>query len=182
MKSLQRGFTLLELMVTLAIVGIVALIALWDSSDMLENDRAESYLLELKRTLSFARAKATSSDAIIVVCSGNTSRVESNRRVPCLNDWSQGTVFVFFDSNQNGVYNPRVGDIILRVMEEVPESSQLNFTGDNFITFDTSGMLTSNTGKFTYCPSKADDDNNKQLEVFASGTALYIGSTTDGCN
>ncbi|KPW04870.1 MULTISPECIES: GspH/FimT family pseudopilin [Pseudoalteromonas] len=182
MKSLQRGFTLLELMVTLAIVGIVALIALWDSSDMLENDRAESYLLELKRTLSFARAKATSSDAIIVVCSGNTSRVESNRRVPCLNDWSQGTVFVFFDSNQNGVYNPRVGDIILRVMEEVPENSQLNFTGDNFITFDTSGMLTSNTGKFTYCPSKADDDNNKQLEVFASGTALYIGSTTDGCN
>ena len=172
MKSLQRGFTLLELMVTLAIVGIVALIALWDSSDMLENDRAESYLLELKRTLSFARAKATSSDAIIVVCSGNTSRVESNRRVPCLNDWSQGTVFVFFDSNQNGVYNPRVGDIILRVMEEVPENSQLNFTGDNFITFDTSGMLTSNTGKFTYCPSKADDDNNKQLEVFASGLSL----------
>jgi len=182
MKSLQRGFTLLELMVTLAIVGIVALIALWDSSDMLENDRAESYLLELKRTLSFARAKATSSDAIIVVCSGNTSRVESNRRVPCLNDWSQGTVFVFFDSNQNGVYNPRVGDIILRVMEEVPENSQLNFTGDNFITFDTSGMLTSNTGKFTYCPSKADSDNNKQLEVFASGTALYIGTTTDVCN
>ncbi|WP_217874557.1 GspH/FimT family pseudopilin [Pseudoalteromonas shioyasakiensis] len=182
MKSLQRGFTLLELMVTLAIVGIVALIALWDSSDMLENDRAESYLLELKRTLSFARAKATSSDAIIVVCSGNTSRVESNRRVPCLNDWSQGTVFVFFDSNQNGVYNPRVGDIILRVMEEVPENSQLNFTGDNSIIFDTSGMLTSNSGKFTYCPSKADDDNNKQLEVFTSGTALYIGNTTDVCN
>ena len=98
MKSLQQGFTLLELMVTIAIVGIIATIAIWDSSDMLENDRAESYLLELKRTLSFARAKATSSDAIIVVCSGNTSRVESNRRVPCLNDWSQGTVFVFFDS------------------------------------------------------------------------------------
>ena len=140
MKSLQRGFTLLELMVTLAIVGIVALIALWDSSDMLENDRAESYLLELKRTLSFAREQTTSSDAIIVVCSGHPSRVESNRRVPCLNDWSQGTVFVFFDSNQNGVYNPRVGDIILRVMEEVPENSQLNFTGDNSIIFDTSGI------------------------------------------
>ena len=67
-------------------------------------------------------------------------------------------------------------------MEEIPENSQLNFTGDNSIIFDTSGMLTSNPGKFTYCPSKADNDNNKQLEVFASWTALYIGTTTDVCN
>ncbi|TMO26749.1 pilus assembly protein [Pseudoalteromonas sp. S4492] len=182
MKSLQRGFTLLELMVTLAIVGIVAVIALWDSSDMLENDRAESYLLELKRTLSFARAKATSSDAIIVVCSGNTNSIETNIRTRCLLNWDNGSVFVFFDSNQNGVYNPNVGDVILRVMEEVPENSQLNFTGDNSIIFDTSGMLSSSQGTFTYCPSKADNDNNKQLEVFTSGTALYIGTTTDVCN
>ena len=83
MKSLQKGFTLLELMVTIAIVGIVAAIALWDSSDLLENDRAESYLQELKRSISFARAKATSSDAIVVVCSGATANIESNTAMNC---------------------------------------------------------------------------------------------------
>ena len=51
MKSSQQGFTLLELMVTIAIVGIIAVIALWDSSDLLEKDRAESYLQELKRNI-----------------------------------------------------------------------------------------------------------------------------------
>ena len=67
MKSSQQGFTLLELMVTITIVGIIAVIALWDSSDLLEKDRAESYLQELKRNISFARAKATSSDSLVVV-------------------------------------------------------------------------------------------------------------------
>ncbi|RZF92030.1 prepilin-type N-terminal cleavage/methylation domain-containing protein [Pseudoalteromonas sp. CO302Y] len=182
MKSSQQGFTLLELMVTIAIVGIIAVIALWDSSDLLEKDRAESYLQELKRNISFARAKATSSDSLVVVCSGNTSRIENNQRVPCLNDWNQGSVFVYFDSNQNGVYNPRVGDIILRVMKELPTSSRLQFSGGNSLIFDTSGMLTTTAGAFIYCPSKADGDNNKELTVTQSGTALYNGNTTKSCN
>lgn len=182
MKSSQQGFTLLELMVTIAIVGIIAVIALWDSSDLLEKDRAESYLQELKRNISFARAKATSSDSLVVVCSGNASRIENNQRVPCLNDWNQGSVFVYFDSNQNGVYNPRVGDIILRVMKELPTNSRLQFSGGSSLIFDTSGMITTTAGAFIYCPSKADGDNNKELTVTQSGTALYNGNTTKSCN
>jgi len=57
MKQIQHGFTLLELMVTIAIVGIVAAIAFWNSSDMLEENRAENFLLELKRNINFARAQ-----------------------------------------------------------------------------------------------------------------------------
>jgi len=55
MKKIQYGFTLLELMVTVAIIGIIATIALWNSSDMLEENRAENFLLELKRNMSYAR-------------------------------------------------------------------------------------------------------------------------------
>lgn len=181
MKSLQKGFTLLELMVTISIVGIVAAIALWDSSDLLENDRAESYLQELKRSISFARAKATSSDAIVVVCSGATANIESNTAMNCSNGWDQGTVFVFFDSDQNGSYNPANGDTTLRVLQEIPKTSKLSFSGNNALIFDTSGMITSDSGTFTFCPSGAND-NNKALQVFKSGTVLYLGDTTNTCD
>ncbi|MEI8644979.1 GspH/FimT family pseudopilin [Pseudoalteromonas sp. Hal040] len=182
MKSLQRGFTLLELMVTLAIVGIVAVIALWDSSDMLENDRAESYLLELKRTLSFARAKATSSDELVIVCAGDTKAIEQNKYVFCSRDWSQGSVFVFVDKSPNGTFNPGRGDIILRVMAEIPENSSLRFSESRVIRFETSGMIRTDPGTFVYCPSKSSNDNNKALSISKSGTAMYEGTTTKTCN
>lgn len=181
MKKQQHGFTLLELMVTIAIVGIVAAIALWDSSDMLENNRAENYLLELKRNINFARAKATSTDSLIVVCSGETSKIENDQDVTCLNDWSDGVVFVFYDNNGNGNYNPGNNDKILRVMAEIPQTSKFTFTGDNSLIFDASGRVTTNPGIFTYCPNK-DNENNKSMEVSVSGTSLYYGDTTNTCD
>lgn len=181
MKKIQRGFTLLELMITISIVGIVAAIAFWNSSNMLEENQAENYLLDLKRTLTFARAKATSTDSLVVVCSGDTNRIEKNKRVPCTTSWTSGTVLAFYDSNSNGVQNPQRGDVILRVLDEIPENSRLSFSGDKSIIFDASGRITTAAGTFIYCPNN-DNENNKALTITQSGTTLYNGDTDSKCD
>ena len=97
MKIKQSGFTLLELMVTVAIVGIIASIAFWNSSDMLEENRAENFLLELKRNISYARSQAASTDEIVVICAAQHGEVKNqNDNMRCRNRWDRNKIIIGF--------------------------------------------------------------------------------------
>ncbi|WP_089349166.1 GspH/FimT family pseudopilin [Pseudoalteromonas espejiana] len=188
MKKYQNGLTLLELMVTVAIVGIIASIALWDSSDMLEENRAENFLLELKRNIAYARSQAASTDEIVIVCPVPRAKTLGTSNLTCQSGWgSTNTVILFIDANNNDNYDS-ANDSLLRVMPDVSSNDKIKFTGDSYLRFDTSGRITTNltdpkvdklTG-FIYCPN-SDNKNNKALNVSVSGTAFYRGDTDEVC-
>ncbi|MDC9564851.1 MULTISPECIES: GspH/FimT family pseudopilin [unclassified Pseudoalteromonas] len=189
MKKFQTGLTLLELMVAVAIVGIIASIALWDSSDMLEENRAENFLLELKRNISFARSQAASTDEIVIVCPVLSTKPLSTSNHTCKSDWgSASTAILFIDTNDNDNYNS-ANDSLIRVMSSIPSNDKIKFTGDSYLRFDTSGRITTNlndpkiddlTG-FIYCPN-SNNKNNKALNVSVSGTAFYRGDIEETCD
>ncbi|BED89795.1 hypothetical protein PspMM1_22630 [Pseudoalteromonas sp. MM1] len=182
MKKFQTGLTLLELMVAVAIVGIIASIALWDSSDMLEENRAESFLLELKRNISFARSQAASTDEIVVLCPTGQGRIKNSKDTfNCNKKWDENKIIaVFIDVDNDGHYNGAT-DTLLRVMEEISDNDKLTFTGnDRRLRFNTSGRITTNPGDFVFCPN-GGTENNKALTLSQSGTAFYTGDTTQTC-
>lgn len=192
MKNIiQRGFTLLELMITVAIVGIVAAIALWDSSDTLESNRAENYLLDLQRMISFARAKAVSTDSYVTVCRGWENRITQNQVSIChpLPNESNAEQVLFMFSNDRARFNrnviqwfePYYGDVVYRMIAPPKTNDRLAYDGGNYIIFDTSGRITEDVGIFVYCPNPNNNDNNKALQVSKSGTTLYLGDTDLTC-
>ncbi|MDA8939173.1 GspH/FimT family pseudopilin [Pseudoalteromonas marina] len=182
MKIKQSGFTLLELMVTVAIVGIIASIAFWNSSDMLEENRAENFLLELKRNISYARSQAASTDEIVVICAAQHGEVKNqNDNMQCRNRWDRNKIIiVFIDSDNSGHYNKST-DSLLRVMENISLEDKVKFTGNSRrLRFNTSGRITTNPGEFVFCPNNGTD-NNKALSVSQSGTAFYLGDSAKTC-
>lgn len=189
MKKIQRGFTLLELMVTMAIVGILAAIALWDSSDRLQEDRAENYLLEIQRNLQYARAKAIATDSLVMACYISQNSVIRKRLEVCfyngeINTLANEAVLVTFHKGEQGPgflyrYNHNF-DTILRTTAPLPEGDKVSYIGDRRIVFDASGRLKYNSRGFVYCPG-SDNKNNKELVITESGRALYKGDTDKKC-
>ena len=76
----SRGFTLVELMITVAIIVILAVIAMPSMTAMINNSRATAQAEELVASLQLARAEAIRRNARVtfcagtgVVCSGSTT-------------------------------------------------------------------------------------------------------------
>lgn len=71
LPSIARGFTLLELMVTLTIVAILATVAVPAMQDMIQNSKAERVTGLFELDLQFARSHAISRSEVVRITARN---------------------------------------------------------------------------------------------------------------
>lgn len=137
-KSLTgKGFTLIELMVALVILGILIAAGVPGMRALLDNMSARSTTNQLANSLNYARGQAVARLVNVSVCPSSTG-------MSCQADWSDGWV-VFLDNNQNGAYDA-VGDEIIRVEDISQRNANLAIGGNGgsaVINFDNLGENTS---------------------------------------
>lgn len=164
-----RGFTLIELAVTLSIVAVLAALAAPSLDSIMTNSRFKTHANALQSSLLMARSESIKRRVRVVAC-------KSADQETCTTSggWEQGWI-VFVDTNDSASVDPaeRAG-----IIDKVPALSgafQLRGGGNvgNYVSFTSSGAAklsgsdTFQSGVLLLCP--AGGGEARQLELFATG-------------
>lgn len=135
----NHGFTLVELMITLAVVAILISLAAPSFQLAIQNNRLTTQVNNLVTALSLARSEAIKRGATVTVCKSN-----GGAACTAAGNWDQGWV-VFTDPTTPGIID-NAADII-RVYEQatgVTVRTGANF--NNFVSYLASGVSQGNGG------------------------------------
>ncbi len=170
----HQGFTLTEIVSTLAIVGILSGLAAPGLQAITEQKQGEMTLRTLAEHLALARASAAAYGQTVTFC-------RSADGLACSGSWSDGSI-VFTDRNADRLINQ--DDLLLRsqITPELKGSIEWRaFQNRQYLQIEATGFMRYQSGNFLYCPHDGDPRNALQLIVNSTGRARYaVDSNGDG--
>ena len=183
-QSSAAGFTLVELLVTLAIAIILVSLAIPSFKTILQNSLRDTHINLFLGTLHFARSEAIRQEQRTSICKSTTGTECSN-----IVDWETGWI-VFLDASNPGTLDPT--DTLLRRYEGVVNGGY-TLRGDagmaNSISFTSDGFSRTNadilqTGKLIFCDDRGFGNNARIIVLNAIGKTSIenvVGSTITSC-
>lgn len=160
-----RGYSIVEMLVTLAVASILFGLAVPGFSDFFARQRSIAAINQIVGAVNFARHAAITYRATTVLCPAEGSLCA--RR----NQWHLGAM-VFKDSNADGVRDPT--ETILTQLPALRPGERViwrSFRNKSYLQFKPTGLTSWQNGSFQYCPANADPRYSKSIIINAQGRA-----------
>ncbi|MFT6217459.1 MAG: type IV fimbrial biogenesis protein FimT [Cycloclasticus pugetii] len=165
-----QGFTLIELIITIAIAGILLAIGAPNFNSFLQNNRLTTQINELVTSINLARSEAIKRGFSSTICKSNTGS-------SCAGNWTDGWV-VFDDQNADGVVD--ADETIIRSHGALKGGNTLTFGTKNRITYSSQGIAVGFNDTFKLCDNRGAT-KAKGIVISNTGRArLAIDSNADG--
>lgn len=174
-----NGFTLIEMMIVIALIGILISLAVPAFQETVKNNRLISTLNSMRGSLNYARGEAISIGQNVSIC----KRDGTNGGIVCDNtqNWEDGWI-VFRDVNANGVIDAEncadtSADCTLQVSDPLTAPLTFRSTGTiaNTIMFNSRSFI-QNTGVFRLCDSRGAIEAIG-IEVVSPGNVKRMSDT-----
>lgn len=162
----NSGFTLIELVITLAVVALLVALTLPNFRSLIQNNRATAQANQLVTALNLARGESIKRGTAVSVCA-STNTASAAPTCSGVNDWATGWL-VFTDNSAAG--SPSV-NTVLRVWESLEGSPTLTSGGGSatsFVRFAASGLVNPTT-TFTLTLPDCTGEQKREIDVAAMG-------------
>ena len=165
----NSGFTLLELIIVMALVAVVMTFAIPAMQTFTQNDRLTSNINLFIGHLAYARSEAVTRSQQIVVCA-------SNDGVSCSGGWTDGWI-IFVDADADNAFT--VGEEVIRAQQGLGVDNTISTTGiGTQIIYDNRGFVTAaSVGSLQLCDGRSGD-YGKTVRITNTGRARLEKDTT----
>lgn len=175
----DKGFTIVELMIAIAVLGLLLGLGIPSFQSTIQNNRMTSSINELVTSLNQARSEAVKQNLPVRICASDDGTSCGDNSV----NWEDGWI-VFVDRDDDGVIDDgddcgenATDDCILSVQTAL--AGNLTLRGnDNTLAYFGSGA-SNNTDTITVCDSRGDD-YAKAIIISSTGRPSIAHKETDG--
>jgi len=178
-RGFQPGFTLVELLLAVAIVGLLTTVGIPSLSDFLKNSGLKSTAYELMSAMTVARSEAVKRGTTVILCRSADPHASTPTCGGTARDWSDGWL-VFVSTDGDADYDAGA-DILVAVGDgrRYGIALRTNSTADATLVYRADGSTANTTtAQFVLCDMRGTA-YGKQLNVTRVGRPDLTSATHD---
>lgn len=147
MNDYSKAFSLVELIIFIAILSISIMLATPALSDFTTKNRITTKVNTLARAIRMARETAVTMNKVVTLC-------RSADQQTCTGQWHEGMI-LFIDKNGDHLFNE--SDHFIAKYEAFPKGDEIfwrAFRNKQYLQMSPIGFTRFQNGTFTYCPKE----------------------------
>ncbi|MGI2210309.1 GspH/FimT family pseudopilin [Shewanella baltica] len=169
MNTHQKGFSLIELLISLAVLTILLTGGVPSLTDVYTQYRADSSIRIIQQTLQFARNQAITLNRKVTVCAVIDQKCEQN--------WQAGLT-VFIDTNSNNQVDDSDKILYMKNAFDSKDTVKYNRTS---IRFRPDGLASGTNGTLKYCPSNPASPHSRAIVINQAGRVRFSTDDNISC-